>query len=369
MLIPAVGTALPVVTSLRDCADYSKVIEPYIPQLYALPGQILSHIADPTALRNIYASTNPAISGLAFSIALFPIFLVVSEINKNYSQVDRVWSILPTIYHIHYAIWTRLNGLPTDKVDPVLAFSLIWTGRLTFNYWRRGGYQVGSEDYRWALIKKQIGQPLFFVLNVLFISSIQSVLLFAVTTPTYLLLLTSNHRQLNPMKTTQNPAYLFFSRFMISLVAFEWFADGQQWNYHAAKNEYQKTAKVPEGWTRAQLDRGFNATGLFKYSRHPNFAAEQTIWITLYLWGCYETGSLYNWTIGGLISYVLIFAGSTPLTERISAGKYAEYSLYQKRVGMFVPWLLGKGWSEEEAEREGPKLVEEQKRKEGKKGQ
>jgi hypothetical protein len=21
--------------------------------------------------------------------------------------------------------------------------------RLTFNYWRRGGYQVGSEDYRW----------------------------------------------------------------------------------------------------------------------------------------------------------------------------------------------------------------------------
>lgn len=21
--------------------------------------------------------------------------------------------------------------------------------RLTFNYWRRGGYQIGSEDYRW----------------------------------------------------------------------------------------------------------------------------------------------------------------------------------------------------------------------------
>lgn len=21
--------------------------------------------------------------------------------------------------------------------------------RLTYNYWRRGGYKVGSEDYRW----------------------------------------------------------------------------------------------------------------------------------------------------------------------------------------------------------------------------
>lgn len=21
--------------------------------------------------------------------------------------------------------------------------------RLTFNYWRKGGYQIGSEDYRW----------------------------------------------------------------------------------------------------------------------------------------------------------------------------------------------------------------------------
>lgn len=23
--------------------------------------------------------------------------------------------------------------------------------RLTFNYWRKGGYNVGSEDYRWSV--------------------------------------------------------------------------------------------------------------------------------------------------------------------------------------------------------------------------
>ena len=47
--------------------------------------------------------------------------------------------------------------------------------RLTYNYWRKGGYSVGSEDYRWNLIKEHIGMPLFFVLNVVFISTLQSV--------------------------------------------------------------------------------------------------------------------------------------------------------------------------------------------------
>lgn len=26
--------------------------------------------------------------------------------------------------------------------------------RLTFNYWRKGGYQIGSEDYRWYVNRK-----------------------------------------------------------------------------------------------------------------------------------------------------------------------------------------------------------------------
>ncbi|KAK4552512.1 hypothetical protein LTR86_010356 [Recurvomyces mirabilis] len=365
MLIPPTGVVLPAITSLSDCATWSKVVEPYIPQLYALPGNIATHITDPSALKNIYASTNPIISGFAFSLFCFPIFLVVSEINKNYSQVDRVWSILPTIYHIHYAIWARANGLPTGKVDSVLTFSLIWTARLTYNYWRKGGYNIGSEDYRWELIKGKIGQPWFFILNVVFIASMQSVLLFAVTTPTYLLLLTSRLSALQ--SPLEQGIATFLARFLLCLVAFEWFADGQQWTYHEAKHAYQDTAKVPEGWTRAQLDRGFNTTGLFRYSRHPNFAAEQTIWITLYSWAAWETGVPWNWTVGGVISYVLVFAGSTPITEWISSGKYPEYSLYQKRVGVFLPWPFGKGWTEEEAEREGPKLVERKKQRDVKK--
>jgi hypothetical protein len=169
------GVAMPIIKTLSDCASYSTTVEPYIPQLYALPEKILANIGDLEALKNIYTTTNPVISGFAFSLALFPIFLIVSEVNRNWSQVDRVWSILPTLYHVHYAVWARTNGLETQRVDNVMAFSILWSCRLTFNYWRRGGYQIGSEDYRWNLIKGWIGTPAFFVLNVLFTSSVQSV--------------------------------------------------------------------------------------------------------------------------------------------------------------------------------------------------
>lgn len=172
-------------------------------------------------------------------------------------------------------------------------------------------------------------------------------LLWSVTLPTYVLLLTS---RLQPQLTGSDQ---LFSRSLMALVVFEYFADGQMWNYQQAKKEYQKTAKVPAGWTRAQMDRGFISTGLWKYSRHPNFAAEQAIWILLYQWACYESHTMWNWTCVGVIAYVGVFQGSTPLTEGISAGKYPEYRLYQERVGKFVPMLLGKGWNEEEMEKPG----------------
>lgn len=47
--------------------------------------------------------------------------------------------------------------------------------RLTYNYWRKGGYQIGSEDYRWEIVQKYVSRPVFFVFNIIFISFIQSV--------------------------------------------------------------------------------------------------------------------------------------------------------------------------------------------------
>ena len=158
--------ALPIVNTLAECSDFSKTVLPYVSQLYDLPYQLVQSYSNPTELYNIYLVTNPLISSLAFSLFLAPVFLLVSEINKNYSQVDRCWSLLPTIYNAHYVLYAHLSGLPRSRLDNLIACSTAWSVstmdlafngnisdkqqlRLTFNYWRKGGYNIGSEDYRW----------------------------------------------------------------------------------------------------------------------------------------------------------------------------------------------------------------------------
>ena len=131
-------------------------------------------------------------------------------------------------------------------------------------------------------------------------------------------------------------------------------ADGLIADFHQAKEQYQKTAKPPPGYDRADLDRGFNATGLWRFSRHPNFAAEQSVWIVLYLWSCQAMETSWNWTVIGPCIIVVLFQASTWLTELLSARKYPHYKEYQKAVGMFVPSPFS-AWSSSAVKKIQPK--------------
>lgn len=119
--------ALPIFKSIEDCGDYSRAVEPFIPQLYDLPYQLWDAITKPEQLKLLYITTNPLVSAFAASLVLGAIFFVVSEINRNYSQVDRMWSILPNLYVVHLAVWARLAGLPHGRIDLVAAFTTIWS--------------------------------------------------------------------------------------------------------------------------------------------------------------------------------------------------------------------------------------------------
>ncbi|KAL8729700.1 MAG: hypothetical protein Q9166_004528 [cf. Caloplaca sp. 2 TL-2023] len=338
--------ALPLLKSAVACTDFTRTVEPYISQLNNLPQPFYQSATDPQALKQLYLTTNPLISAFAFSLALVPIVLVISEINKNYSQIDRVWSLLPTVYNIHYVAYAHATDLPTQRLDSLAIISIAWSTRLTYNYWRKGGYQIGSEDYRWQIVKDYVNNPIvFFLFNVLFISLAQSLLLFSVTMPTYVLLLAA------PVTKAQT-IDIIFTQVLLGFVFFAYVADQQQWDFHAAKHSYQKTAKVPPSnkFTAADLDRGFNTKGLWSLSRHPNFLAEQSVWVTLYIWSCWATGTYYHWAGLGAAAYLCLFQASTWLTELITAKKYSDYKMYQTRVGKFVPRLWGEGMPDANAE-------------------
>jgi len=119
--------ALPILTSLEDCSDYSKTIEPFIPEFFALPAKLGDVFAGKLSLQSLYIETNPLVSGFAVSIFLGAVFLVVAEVNRNYSQIDRCWSLLPTFYIAHFDLWARLTGIPHQRIDAALLFSTIWS--------------------------------------------------------------------------------------------------------------------------------------------------------------------------------------------------------------------------------------------------
>lgn len=203
-MVPPSLASLPQPLTLAAAANYELTAAPYFEALSLYPSAIsdaLKTKAPLEALIALYDTTNPLTTAAAFAIGIIPLFYIVSEVNRNYSQVDRVWSILPTIINGHYALWkyrtNNTSGPGLDRVDLAALVLLVWTVcwhpmdayplenhlgltihaqvRLSFNYWRRGGYQIGSEDYRWEIIKKNIGPFFFSLFNVFFISSAQSV--------------------------------------------------------------------------------------------------------------------------------------------------------------------------------------------------
>ncbi|OBT78423.1 hypothetical protein VF21_02139 [Pseudogymnoascus sp. 05NY08] len=326
--------ALPSVATFEECADFSQTVAPFIPQLYELPQKLLNSYSSRDELLQLYIATNPMISALALGLALFPIVWMVSEINRNYSQVDRLWSILPAIFIGHFVAYGHVVGLDTERLDMLLFAVVVWSGRLTFNYWRRGGYSIGSEDYRWMIIKKKVDSwspAIWHVFNIIFIAGMQLGLLLLISTPAYIQLLVSN------MEMPMSKVDTLFPRVLCGLVLIEALADHQQWGFQTAKAKYRATAKVPLGYEQEDLERGFVVTGLFSLCRHPNFACEQAFWVALYQWSCFNTDQLYNWTGFGALGLVGLFQGSTWLTEKLTAQKYPGYKEYQKRVSKFIP--------------------------------
>lgn len=145
--------ALPTLSALEDCADFSKTVEPFIPQLYALPEKVLDVVTGRQSLLGLYTETNPVISGFAASLVLGAVFLVVAEVTRNYSQVDRCWSILPTLYIAHFDAWARLSGIPSRRIDAVLLFSVIWSvGSVAHHDEHSGIADLGALPTRHALL-------------------------------------------------------------------------------------------------------------------------------------------------------------------------------------------------------------------------
>jgi steroid 5-alpha reductase family enzyme len=102
---------------------------------------------------------------------------IASIVGNNCSKVDQLWSILPVIYswHFHYHNYLQ-NGVHNSRTLLISILLTCWGVRLTFNFWRKGGYGNlihHEEDYRWPIIRSKMHPLVFIIFNFAFIACYQ----------------------------------------------------------------------------------------------------------------------------------------------------------------------------------------------------
>ncbi|GAA5807191.1 hypothetical protein MFLAVUS_000546 [Mucor flavus] len=295
-------------------------------------------------IQAFYKNTDPLVSALYFTTILISIHYVMSEITKNYSQVDKAWSILPAVYAWHFTIHDYvLHGSFHPRLLAATVLISIWGTRLTYNFARKGGYYWSGQDYRYPYLLEKLGAPLMALLNLFFIAPFQDYLLLLMVTPLYMTNLLASATENRALKTLDYVAIVSH----LTLLLIETIADEQQYVFQTEKYALLKHFKP------AQLTGDYKLgflwhSGLFQYSRHANFFAEMSMWWVIYLFsvsavqeasGSSDCSTFINWTVAGPIVLTGLFQGSTWLTEKISYEKYPAYLKYRQSVSRFIPWF------------------------------
>jgi len=258
---------------------------------------------------------------------------IVGELTLNNSQMDKLWSILPIVY-----AWIIVGQSGFNLRLIVMAILItLWGIRLTLNFAKKGAYSIkfwsGEEDYRWIVLRenpKLSKRWKWALFNLFFISIYQNALVLAITLP---LLVT--------MESTAAFSLLdgLVALLLLGFIVFEMIADRQQMKFQTKKYDLLKVENKLESLP-FPYNKGFNTMGLWGRSRHPNYFAEQSIWVVLYLFVITSGAANYlvfNWTLIGSMLLIILFIGSSAFSEEISLSKYPDYGDYIRKVSKYVP--------------------------------
>ena len=207
----------------------------------------------------------------------------------------------------------------------LLLFSSLWGVRLTVHVGVRNLIVHGArhEDRRYAAMRKAHGAR-FWMVSLFSVFLLQGVLLLVISLPLQLgihivarcctaLSLTGGFSALDRIG-----AAVFAFGFGVETVADE---------------QLRRFARAKKG-AGAVL-----STGLWRYSRHPNYFGELVLWWGIFIVAVQSTGAW--WTIAGplTISFLLLRVSGVPMIERDIAARRPEYAAYLARTSTFWPRL------------------------------
>jgi steroid 5-alpha reductase family enzyme len=247
---------------------------------------------------------------------------VVGTIKKNWGTMDIFYGPAYFVVAITSLYLTyKYVGLISIRQIIVTILVLLWAIRLATHVFIRN--RGKPEDRRYAFMRKRWKEKdkNIFIKSFTNIYLFQGLVIFIVVFPTLWINVNENPQIIN---------FLDFSGITLWVGLIVWLIGF----YFESVGDYQlfKFLKNPNR-TKKVMDEG-----LWKYTQHPNYFGEVTMW-----WGIYIIALAIPWgfiTIFGpaYITFQIINVSGVRLLNKIHEGD-DEFAEYRKKTSTFIPWF------------------------------
>ena len=245
----------------------------------------------------------------AITVFLFMVYMfILAQLKKDNSIVDIGWGI----GFILIAISLMLLVEPLDAKDLLItAMITVWGVRLALHIYTRA--KGKPEDFRYVQWRKDWGEKA--ALHAFFkVFMLQGLVMLIVALP-IIIVFNSFDIQLT---------LLSFAGILIFIAGFLFETIGDYQVYKFKKNPGNKGKII--------------TTGLWKFTRHPNYFGEALLWWGI---GIFTFGSDYYWVSFVsplLMNFLLVKISGVPMLEKKYEGR-ADWEEYKKKTPTFIPFI------------------------------
>ncbi len=234
-----------------------------------------------------------------------------SFVYDNSSFYDAYWSVVP-IAIVLYWMSIAEDAVPALRLTAIGFVVGVWGLRLTWN-WARGWSGLDHEDWRYVGFR-EAAPGLYWPISLVGIHFFPTLIVFAGLAALY-------------------PAVVFEGRALGILdlaalavgtagIAFEWIADDQLRAFTTGPKRPGETLR----------------TGLWRYSRHPNYLGEILVWWSLFLFGWAADP---DWAKLGVLAPLamtgMFLVVSIPLIEKRALTRRSDYGRVISETSMLIP--------------------------------
>ncbi len=243
-----------------------------------------------------------AINLLFADVAATVFVFIFSLIFKNASVYDPYWSVQPPVIVTAFAIACGANGLGIMLLVAVW----FWAIRLTAN-WAYTFHGLQYQDWRYTMLHEKTG-VFYPIINFTGIHLVPTLVVYGCTLPVVYALV-----------------YGYEANTVSIMLCF----------LAIASASMQGTADIQMHSFRKKKEGGFIRSGLWKYSRHPNYLGEIMQWWCVAM-AVVAASGMWELIIGAFCNTLLFLFVSIPLADGRQSKKDG-WALYKDQTHMLLP--------------------------------